>query len=349
MNDIHIAGTAHCAQVETLIGLPPLDAVLARNKEWQTRHRRFFRIAGITVLVESDLDFDSVKFKDELAAFAADGTGDDLVTLRHYFELPDLHGKDLGNVMYRKAPWAISRKNGTWIYRGVTPDSDSELHRVAVFDADYTKAAIFSTPRHEELVRREGFHSLSLLPSDQIWLVPLLADRNAVLLHSAAAILNGQGLLFVGHSGAGKSTTMTMLKDRVEILCDDRNVVRRWDEGWRVHGTWSHGDVSDVSPASAPLRAILFLQQDTCNEIVPISDRKLIWRRLLATLIKPMMTAEWWQKEISVIERIVEEVPCYTMCFDKSGAIVPGLERLTRAGEQEPKASSFVFRLPTNA
>ena len=157
----------------------------------------------------------------------------------------------------------------------------------------------------------------------------LLADRNAVLLHSAAAIVNGQGLLFVGHSGAGKSTTVTMLGSRGEILCDDRNVARLWKDGWRVHGTWSHGDVPDVSPAFAPLRAILFLQQDTCNELVALADRKLIWRLMLGTLIKPMASAEWWQKELNVLERLVCDVLCYIMRFDRSGNIVAELEKLT--------------------
>ena len=58
--------------------------------------------------------------------------------------------------------------------------------------------------------------------------------------------------------------------------------------------------------------AHLFLQQDTRNEITPLTDRKEIWRRLLATLIRPMVTAEWWQKELDVLEQIVKEVRCYT-------------------------------------
>ncbi len=322
--------------------IPYLCAVAAEAQkfkmEWQDKHRRYFQIAGITVRIESDLDFGEVKFKKELAQFAVAGPGDDNVTIRHYFELPDMKGKDLGKELYRQPPWAISRKNGTWFYRGILPDgSDAELHRVAVFDADHTHATIYSPPRDAERIRADGWTSLSLFPTDQIWLAPLLADRNAVLLHSAAAILNGQGLLFVGHSEAGKSTTVTMLKNArdpkgfrkpfgsVEILCDDRNIVRRWDDGWRVHGTWSHGDVADVSSASAPLCAVLFLQQDTCNEIARLTDRKEIWKRLLATLIKPMVTAEWWQKEMDVLERIVNEVPCYTMRFDKSPLIVAEL------------------------
>ena len=180
-----------------------------------------------------------------------------------------------------------------------------------MYNASHTHATIYSLPRTPNAFARIGWPSLSLF-TDQIWLARLLADRNAVLLHSAGVILNGQGLLFVRHSEAGKSTTVTMLKGHAEILCDDRNVVRRSGTmGWRVHGTWSHGDVPDVSSASAPFRALLFLRQDTRNELVPLTDRKEIWKRLLATLIKPMVTAEWWQKEMAdVLEQIVTEVPC---------------------------------------
>jgi MoaA/NifB/PqqE/SkfB family radical SAM enzyme len=349
------------------------DEVRKFKAGWLSQNRRYFRIAGITVRVESDLDFDAIHFKPELASFTVDGPGDDNVTLRHYFELPDLQGKDLGEELYRKPPWAISRqKNGTWFYRGISSDgSDHELHRVATFSPDYAHGTIYSLPRDLERIREDGWQSLSLFPTDQIWLAPLLADRNAVLLHSAAAVVNGQGLVFVGHSSAGKSTTMEMLKAAgvgAEILCDDRNIVRKWDtpviasprgakqspncdeeiasshkslltmaqSEWRVHGTWSHGTTADVSPASAPLRAILFLHQEACNEIRPLTDRKEIWRHLLATLIRPMATAEWWRKELDVMEQIVKEVRCYSMKFDKSGAIVEKLSTIVGEFNRPP-------------
>ena len=43
-----------------------------------------------------------------------------------------------------------------------------------------------------------------------------------------------------------------------------------------------------------------------------------------------MVTAEWWQKELDVLEQIVTEVPCYAMQFDKSGAIVNELVNLVK-------------------
>ena len=117
------------------------------------------------------------------------------------------------------------------------------------------------------------------------------------------------------------------LGDRAAVLCDDRNIVRRGPDGFSLFGTWSHGDVTDVSAKSGQLRAVPFPSRapaTSCCRAPTISRM----RRLLATLIKPMVTADWWESEIDVLEGIVNEVPCYRMLFDKSGGIVAELERL---------------------
>jgi hypothetical protein len=128
--------------------------------------------------------------------------------------------------------------------------------------------------------------------------------------------------LFVGHSEAGKSTTVKLLQDRAEILCDDRNIVRREANGFQVYGTWSHGEVPLISASSAPLRAILFLRQSTDNRLIPVADRGKALELLLACVVRPLATAGWWQKTLSLVEGLVREVPCYVMQFDKSGRIV---------------------------
>jgi len=323
----------HGARVEHLC------AVARENREfkesWVRDHRRYYEIAGVTVQVESDLPFSDTTFDRKFASFAVDVPGDDTVVIRHHFGLPELDGKESGEEVYRNPPWAIYRRGQSWVYEGIAPDADDPtLHRVAVFSADHTRGELYNEKAHEQWWRDGGLGSLTMFPSDQILLARLLADREGCFLHSGGLLVDGQGFLFVGHSDAGKSTTMELVRrelgERVEILCDDRNIVRRWPEGFRVHGTWSHGDVPDVSSASAPLRAILFLEQSAHNEIVPLTDRKLIWQRLLATLIRPMVTADWWHKEMDVLEQIVDEVPCFTMRFDRSGAIVRELEQLTR-------------------
>jgi MoaA/NifB/PqqE/SkfB family radical SAM enzyme len=299
----------------------------AFKEDWKRHHRRYYGIGGLTVEVEADLPITDQTFAPKFREFEVSSPGPDLVAIRHHFSLAHLKGQDLGQEVYRKPPWAIYRKGGAWIYLSISPDPDDPtFHRVAVFNHDYSRGRIYNNG--EDFFRRGGLHSLTLFPTDQILLARVLADREGCYLHSSGAILNGQGLLFVGHSDAGKSTIVKMLQGKAEILCDDRNIVRRWPEGFRVHGTWSHGEVPLVSCASAPLRAILFLQKAKEDRIVPLKGGKEIAGKLLACLIKPLVTADWWQKMLALMEALVREVPCYELHFSKSGQVIPLLDDL---------------------
>lgn len=301
------------------------------KQERSSRHRRYFEIAGITIRLESDLPMDRLSVAKALQPFEVEGPGRDTVTLRHVFGLPDLTGKDLGLQIYRKAPWAIYRKGDSFIYLGISPDpKDDELNRVAVFDSQHAHGVIYSPPGQATTIRGEGLPNLTLFPTDQILVAQLLAQRQGCYMHAAGVILDGQGLLFVGHSSVGKSTTTVMLKGQAEILCDDRMIVRRWDDGFKIHGTWSHGDVPDVSPNASPLKAILFLNKSADNRLEPLHKKEAILHRLLGCLIKPLGTRDWWEKSLEVVQQIVREVPCYEMHFDESGKIVSFLKDLAR-------------------
>jgi MoaA/NifB/PqqE/SkfB family radical SAM enzyme len=297
----------------------------AYGQDWLAHHRRFYQCAGLTIQIDSDEPIGETTFDPKFKVFEVAGPGEDNISIRHHFSLPDMN-EDLGQELYRKPPWAIYKKGDSWIYKGISPVIASDhVHQVAVFNHDYARARVYS--KDASHLRKGKLSSLTFFPTDQILLAQLLADRQGCYLHSSGVILDGQGLMFVGHSEAGKSTTVKMLKPHAEILCDDRNIVRRWPDGFRIHGTWSHGEVPDCSPNSAPLRAILFLVKDTKNQLIAITDKAEVSRRLLACLIKPFVTAEWWQKTLTVIEQIANEVPCYEMHFDKSGQIVDVLRR----------------------
>jgi len=292
-------------------------------------HRRYFRIGGITIQVDSDLPFSDTTFHPKFAAFRSDGPGTDTVQIRHHFRLPDLPEEERGEELYRKPPWAIYRKGRSWIYTGIPTDGTvSPLHRVAVFSDDHSSGRIYNDSTREDSFRKGNLGSLTMFPSDQILIARLLADRNGFFIHSCGAVMDEKGLLFVGHSEAGKSTTARLIMAHAEILCDDRNIVRRHADGWHVYGTWSHGDVPSISSRSAPLHAILFIEKSDVNRIVRTDDRREIVRRLLACLIRPFVTADWWEKTLTLVEQMAREVPCYRMQFDKSGAILDELKRL---------------------
>ncbi|MCL4532396.1 MAG: hypothetical protein M1582_04290 [Actinobacteria bacterium] len=288
---------------------------------------QFFGLAGLTVRVQADLPPSPNTFGPSFDPFRLAGPAKDVVSLHHHFSVPDLCREDLGERVYRHVPWEIRRREDSWVYLGISPGpEEAAFHQVAVFSRDHSAGRIFH--RTDEYFRAGNLEALTMFPTDQIWLARVLADRRACYIHSAGMVMDGQGLLFVGHSEAGKSTTVTMLRSEGEILCDDRIVVRRWPEGFRIHGTWSHGDVPVVSSASAPLRAILFIEQAPENRLVPIQDRREVVKLLPFYVVKPLVTADWWQKTLDLVGEIAREVPAYRLRLDRSGQVISVLKQL---------------------
>ncbi|MBU4232784.1 MAG: radical SAM protein [Desulfobacterales bacterium] len=314
----------HGAKVDYLCQMARENMTFKEN--WKLNHRRYYEIAGITLQVEADLPITDRTFSEKFRQFEVQEAGCDTISIRHHFDLPNLDKTDLGQIVRHEIPWRIYRKGDSWIYLGTAP-GDS-FNPVAVFNRDHTRARIYHKDNSQ--FSQGNLQSLSLLGTDQIVLTRVLADRQGCIFHSSGAVLDGQGLLFVGHSGAGKSTTVKMFQGKGEILCDDRNIVRRWPEGFRMHGTWSHGEVPLISAASAPLSAIFFPHKSTDNNLKLLENRKEIIGYLLSCLIKSLVSPSWWDKMLALIGVLAREIPCYAMEFDMSGKIVAELEKLVR-------------------
>ena len=313
------------AKVEYLCDLA--TEVRKFKETWIKEHRRYYKIAGITLRVESDLPITDTTFHPKFRHFEIDASEEDAISIRHYFCLPDLNGRNLGREVYRKPPWAIYRTGDSWIYLGISSiETNKQLNRVVVFNYGHTRARIYNIK--EEAYLKGGLHSLTLFPSDQILLARVLADRQGFYLHSSGVVLDGKGLLFAGHSEAGKSTMARLLKGKAEILCDDRIIVRRQTKGFKIYGTWSHGDVPLVSANSASLKALFFLEKSRENKLTLLEDKKEITGKILSCLIRPFVTAEWWEKTLSLVDKMVKEVPCYVLHFDKRGEVVDLLKQL---------------------
>ncbi|MCJ7483238.1 MAG: radical SAM protein [Thermodesulfovibrionales bacterium] len=296
------------------------------RENWEREHRAFYKIADITIQVDSDLPITEKTFRPKFKKFQVLGGGNDTITIMHHFSVPDISNIDLGQEVYRKIPWAIYRKKNSWIYAHIV--DSKEIHQIVEFNDEHTQARIYSNEYRKDVFLNGNVNSLTLFPTDQVLIARILADRQGCYIHSSGIILDGKGYLFAGKSGAGKSTIAGILKKRVEILCDDRVIVRKRNGKFNVYGTWSHGDLPDVSANFAPLRGLFFLEKAVENKITPLEDKNEILKRLLAVLIKPLITKDWWEKTFAVIEGILDETPCYILHFDKTERIIKLLEKL---------------------
>jgi hypothetical protein len=54
---------------------------------------------------------------------------------------------------------------------------------------------------------------------------------------------------------------------------------------------------------------------------MPLDDRQESIRKFLACLIKPLLTADWWDKMLLLVGKIVNKVPCYMLYFSKNSGV----------------------------
>jgi len=296
------------------------DEKMNYKKEWERTHRRYYQIGGVTIQVDSDIPFRDNSYLPKFDQFRVAEPGDDIILIRYHFDMPGLTSDDTGDEVYKKIPWAVYRKNRSWLYREILEGlEDKPPRRIVIFNDDHTLAEIYL--ESPDLISGSPQHALSLFPSDQLLLSRIFADRDALTLHSSGMIINGAGLVFTGQSGAGKSTISTLLEREGELLCDEYIIVRKRENGFRVYGTWSHGDIETVSSSDAPLKALFFLEKSAVNEIVQLKDTPEIISRILPRIMQPLVTSDWWEKTLGILDNFVREVPFFIIRFDKSGEI----------------------------
>ena len=174
-------------------------------------------------------------------------------------------------------------------------------------------------------------------PLDELLIMHRLTQERAIELHGTG-IMRGNGVanLFVGHSGAGKSTTTRLWTSReeVEVLSDDRIIVR-YDDGrdgpagptqTRMYGTPWHGEAMFASPNSAPLTRIFVLEHGRGNVITRLSPSEAIGE-LFARAFVPFHRHEYIENALSFLEELVSAVPCYRYTFEPDERAVEKIQQ----------------------
>ena len=89
---------------------------------------------------------------------------------------------------------------------------------------------------------------------------------NAIFLHSSAILYKGKAYLFSADSGVGKSThTKLWIKkfgaENVQIINDDKPIIRFIDNDWYVYGSPFDGGTGINKNIRAKLGGIIFLER----------------------------------------------------------------------------------------
>jgi len=204
--------------------------------------------------------------------------------------------------------------------------------RRLVVDSRFRRATLQMS---DECFAAEGSPVASVAyPLDELLIMHRLTQESAVELHGVGVVgPNGANNLFIGHSGAGKSTTArlwTSLRN-VRILSDDRIIVRTspardlqpGDDPSQIYmyGTPWHGEGCFALPERAPLSRIFVLEHGKGNVLTRLSKSQAV-AELFARAFVPFHRHEYLEKALSFLEHLSASIPCYRFCFEPDARAV---------------------------
>lgn len=160
----------------------------------------------------------------------------------------------------------------------------------------------------------QAWQSLLNIGAGELILRTSILFTGGLIFHSAGLDDNGQGVVFVGHAGVGKSTQLGMWNQEPGVIAmnDDRVAVRVTESGPMCYGTPWGGTADIARNHAAPLAALIVLEQAPKNEITPLSPAEA------APLLAPRAFLPYWdaapmRRAMSNLNTILANVPVYRL------------------------------------
>ena len=120
----------------------------------------------------------------------------------------------------------------------------------------------------------------------------LLAKNKGLIMHASASLVNDHAYVFMGDSGAGKSTITKLISSSFQPLADDSIILKEHGNILKKEGQYVFYQVPSPeknawiikSSQSYPLGKIFFLHQSKENKIVKIEDPEEVKEKFLKQL-----------------------------------------------------------------
>ncbi len=215
--------------------------------------------------------------------------------------------------------WRLFEESGGYRFYFSTPYLGASPYKAAWFDPEFKRGhLVLFRPYFDE---SKPIYPLEY-PLDELLMIHRLACGEGVETHAVGIVDEaGQGHLFLGHSGAGKSTTARLWQSEsnAQVLSDDRIILRVRDGRIWMYGTPWHGDAGIASPESAPLSRLYLLEHSDKTELETLSPGRAA-AELFTRSFVPHHSPKGLQFTLRFLDRVAREIPCSIFRFlpDKS-------------------------------
>lgn len=215
--------------------------------------------------------------------------------------------------------WSVFDDGSECEFYFSTPYLGSKPYKKLRMNRDFRSGQLWL--RRGRCEQSQGIYPLEY-PVDELLMIHRLGRGEGVELHAMGLVDEvGRGHLFLGHSGAGKSTTARLWQKetRALILSDDRIILRERKGRIWMHGTPWHGDAGIASPEAAPLYRAYLLEHGSKTDLIGIRKGRAA-AEFLARSFVPHYSADAMAFTLGFLERVAQDTPCYIFRFfpDKS-------------------------------
>ena len=147
-------------------------------------------------------------------------------------------------------------------------------------------------------------------------MINLLCRDQGILLHACGIADSGEGILFCGMSGGGKSTLANIWKDEkgAIVLSDDRIIVRSIGGHLIASGTPWHGEAGHCSLERIRVRKIFFIEHAKKNRVKNLSRTEIV-SNLLIRSFPPLWDKAGMGRTLEFVDTLSQQIPCYSMGF----------------------------------
>jgi hypothetical protein len=236
--------------------------------------------------------------------FVARGKTD--ISLRLRLGIPDMVVRE--KVFESPPIWTLYRENGTSSI--VLFPEMGDLQRTLFLPHHLKHADLYFA---DDCIR---FIDPFFGPTMELLLIHYLAKERGVILHACGIVAEDRGILFLGESGAGKSTLARMWdqENGVDILSDDRVIVRKQGREFRIYGTPWHGEAAFGIPREAKLERIFFLRHGQENSVKDMKGLDPV-SHLLTCSFPPLWDSQGMEFVLEFFSQVAAQVPCQELSF----------------------------------
>lgn len=206
-------------------------------------------------------------------------------------------------------------------------DDDGYELSVAVTDEMIDYEQELNVSIHGEKMRDELCETIAVLRV----ICDHIIHRGGFFLHCSCLKYRDKAMIFTAPSGTGKSTHAALWKahfgDEVEMINDDKPLVREYENGFVIYGTPWRGKHNRGANISAPVGAVFFLEQAPENAIEPIDSFTALSLLMQQTVIP--RGRDDTSALLDMLSRLIERVPMYRLrCNISDEAVTTALSAL---------------------